>query len=155
MASRESYKHHFASLLVAVADVYDALRTIRPYRQALSVARASTILIQYALSGKLHREYVSAFLKLVGVLTPGRHVVLSDGTRGTIIEAMKDRTLTPMVEDEDGQLYDLSDPSAPGLVEVEEDVVRFDQEYRKAAWRNSGKVRWKPMRSTRLFRVPL
>jgi HD-GYP domain-containing protein (c-di-GMP phosphodiesterase class II) len=123
MASREIYKHHFASLLVAVADVYDALRTIRPYRQALSVARASTILIQDALSGKLHHEYVSAFLKLVGVLTPGRHVVLSDGTRGTIIEALKDHILTPMVEDEEGQLYDLSDPSAPGLMEVGEKNV--------------------------------
>ena len=34
------YTLHFASLLVAVADVYDALRTVRPYRPALTVAKA-------------------------------------------------------------------------------------------------------------------
>jgi HD-GYP domain-containing protein (c-di-GMP phosphodiesterase class II) len=112
---------HLASLLVAVADVYDALRTIRPYRKALSVARASTILIRDAMSGRFHKQYVSAFLQLVGVLAPGRQVILSDGSRGTVVEVRKDCALTPIVEGEDGQSYDLSNPSVLKLAEVEEE----------------------------------
>ena len=67
---------------MAIADVYDALRTVRPYRPAMSVARASTILIRDALAGKLHKEYVSSFLLLINVLTAGRRVVLSDEVAG-------------------------------------------------------------------------
>ncbi|MBP1697357.1 MAG: hypothetical protein H6Q41_2545, partial [Deltaproteobacteria bacterium] len=77
---------HFASLLVAIADVYDALRTVRPYRPALSVAKTATILIKDTLAGKLHREYVSKFLLLLNVLAPGRRVILSDGSSGMIVE---------------------------------------------------------------------
>jgi HD-GYP domain-containing protein (c-di-GMP phosphodiesterase class II) len=46
---------HSASLIVAIADVYDALRTVRPYRPALSVAKTATILIKDTVAGKLHR----------------------------------------------------------------------------------------------------
>ena len=127
-APMNCFEPHFASLLVAVVDVYDALRTIRPYREASSVARASTILIRDAMSGRLHREYVSAFLQLVGVLAPGRPVILSDGSRGTIVEARKDCALTPIVESEDGQLYDLSDPLVPTLAEVEEEGAPLQEE---------------------------
>ena len=79
------YTLHFASSLIAVADVYDALRTVRPYRPAMTVAKASTILIRDAVSGKLHKEYVSSFLLLLNVLAAGRRVVLSDGSRGIIV----------------------------------------------------------------------
>jgi len=121
-ASLKAHKHHFASQVVAVVDVYDALRTIRPYRQALSVARASTILIRDAFSGRLHREYVSTFIQLVGVLAPGRYVVLTDGSHGIIVEIRKDNALTPIVETEEGQKYDLSTPLALGLAEVGEEA---------------------------------
>lgn len=112
---------HFASLLVAVADVYDALRTVRPYRQALTVANAATILIRDALSGKLHREYVSSFLLLLNVLAPGRRVVLSDGSCGIIVETHTGYPLCPMVGDEHGRIRDLSAPSSPTIWEVVED----------------------------------
>ncbi|NWG03454.1 MAG: HD domain-containing protein [Syntrophaceae bacterium] len=112
---------HFASLLVAVADVYDALRTVRPYRQALSVAKAATILIREALSGKLHKEYVSSFLLLLNVLAAGRRVVLSDGSSGIIVETHTGYPLCPMVGDEHGRIRDLSDPSSPTIWEIVED----------------------------------
>jgi HD-GYP domain-containing protein (c-di-GMP phosphodiesterase class II) len=117
------YALHSASYLVAVADVYDALRTVRPYRPALTVAKAATILIKEALSGKLHKDYVSSFLLLVNVLAPGRRVVLSDGTCGMIVETHTGRPLCPMVGDERGRVRDLSDPSAPTLSEVLEDAT--------------------------------
>jgi HD-GYP domain-containing protein (c-di-GMP phosphodiesterase class II) len=112
---------HFASLLVAIADVYDALRTVRPYRPALSVAKTSTILIKDALAGKLHREYVSKFLLLMNVLAPGRRVVLSDGSSGTIVETRDRYPLCPIVSDEHGEVRDLSEPSAPTISEVQEE----------------------------------
>ncbi len=115
------HRLHFASLLVAVADVYDALRTVRPYRPALTVAKAATILIRDALSGKLHKEYVSSFLLLLNVLAAGRRVVLSDGSCGMIVETHTGYPLSPMVGDEHGRIRDLSAPSSPTIWEVVED----------------------------------
>jgi HD-GYP domain-containing protein (c-di-GMP phosphodiesterase class II) len=112
---------HFASLLVAIADVYDALRTVRPYRPALSVAKTSTILIKDALAGKLHKEYVSRFLSLLDVLAPGRRLILSDGSSGIIVETHAWHSLCPIVTDEHGGVRDLSEPLAPTILEVEEE----------------------------------
>ena len=117
------YTLHFSSLLVGVVDVYDALRTVRPYRPALSVAKASTILIREAISGKLHRDYVSTFLLLLNVLVAGQRVVLSDGSRGTIVKTHTGCPLCPMISGEQGVVRDLSDPSAPTIWEVEEDAT--------------------------------
>ena len=111
---------HFASLLIAVADVYDALRTIRPYRPAMSVAKAATILIRDAFSGKLHKEYVSSFLLLLNVLAAGQRVVLSDGSCGMIVETHTGSPLCPMIGDEHGRIRDLSLPSSPTIWEVVE-----------------------------------
>jgi HD-GYP domain-containing protein (c-di-GMP phosphodiesterase class II) len=112
---------HPASHLVAIADVYDALRTVRPYRPAFSVAKTATILIKDALAGKLHTEYVSRFLSLLNVLAPGRRVVLSDGSSGMIVEIHTGYPLCPIVSDEHGQIRDLSKPSAPTVSGIEEE----------------------------------
>jgi len=117
------FKMHFASQLIAIADVYDALRTVRPYRSAMSVAKASTILIRDALSGKLLKEYVSSFLLLLNVLAAGRRVMLSDGSRGIIVETQTGYPLCPMVGDQNGKIRDLSDPSSPTIWEIEEDTA--------------------------------
>jgi len=117
------YTLHFASLLVAIADVYDALRTVRPYRPALTVAKSATILIKDTLAGKLHKEYVSKFLLLLNVLAPGRRIVLSDGSSGMIVETHAGYPLCPIVSDEHGGVRDLSEPSAPTICEVGEDLT--------------------------------
>ena len=122
-ARMPQYALHSASSLVAVADVYDALRTVRPYRQAMTVVQASTFLIRDALAGRLHKEYVSSFLLLINVLAAGRGVVLSDGSRGMIVETHTGRPLCPMVGDDHGRVRDLSLPSAPTIWEVEEDTT--------------------------------
>jgi HD-GYP domain-containing protein (c-di-GMP phosphodiesterase class II) len=119
--NQPQYTLHFASLLVAIADVYDALRTVRPYRPAMTVAKAATILIKDASSGKLHKDYVSRFLLLLNVLAAGRRVVLSDGSCGMIVEVHTGHPLCPIVTDEHGRVLDLSDPSAPTISEVSED----------------------------------
>jgi len=52
-ASLKPHRIHSVSLLIAVTDVFDALRTVRPYRPALSIAKATTILLKDAMAGKL------------------------------------------------------------------------------------------------------
>ncbi len=121
------YPLHFASQLVAVSDVYDALRTVRPYRPALSVEKAATILIRDAFAGKLNKEYVSSFLLLLNVLSPGRKVVLSDGTRGMIVETVTGRPLCPMIGDGQGRVFDLSEPASPTIWEIEEEQPPVSQ----------------------------
>jgi HD-GYP domain-containing protein (c-di-GMP phosphodiesterase class II) len=134
---------HFASLLVAIADVYDALRTVRPYRPALSVAKTATILIKDALAGKLQKEYVSRFLLLLNVLVPGRRVVLSDGSSGMIVETHTGYPLCPVVSDEDGRVRDLSEPSDLTICEVGEDSTG-DPQRRPAAEQPTSSLRPTP-----------
>ena len=122
-AALSSHKLHPASLIVAVADIYDALRTVRPYRPAMSVAKACSILLQEAMSGKLDRGYVSSFIILIDVLAPGRSVVLSDGTRAVILRTRENDPLAPVVEREDGDVYDLSSSSNLSILEVEEETA--------------------------------
>jgi HD-GYP domain-containing protein (c-di-GMP phosphodiesterase class II) len=118
-----SRRPHLASLIVAVADVYDALRTIRPYRPALTIARASSILVEEAISGKLDKHCVSSFLVLLKVLVPGRHIGLSDGSRGVILETHQAAPLVPIVEREDGTVYDLSASAAVWISNVAEEMM--------------------------------
>jgi len=122
-AALSSHKLHPASLIVAVADIYDALRTVRPYRPAMSVAKSCSILLQEAMSGKLDRGYVSLFLTLIGVLAPGRSVVLSDGTRTVILRTNANDPLTPVVEREDGDAQDLSLLSNLSIQEVKDETA--------------------------------
>ena len=119
-AALSSHKLHPASLIVAVADIYDALRTVRPYRPAMSVAKACSILLREAMSGTLDKGYVSSFLTLLEVLAPGRSVVLSDGSRAVILKTRANDPLAPMVEREDGYAYDLSSSPNLSILEVEE-----------------------------------
>jgi HD-GYP domain-containing protein (c-di-GMP phosphodiesterase class II) len=118
-----SLKLHPASLIVAVADIYDALRTVRPYRPALSVTKASTILLREAASGKLDKNYVSSFLMLSKVLVPGRGVILSDGSRAVILEIRDDGPFSLVVEREGGYVDNLSQSSSLRALEIQEEAV--------------------------------
>ena len=62
---------------------------------------------------------------LLKVLVPGRKVVLSNRKQGVIVETYPSNALTPIVETEDGEIFDLSVPSSPDLFEVvEEDSLK-------------------------------
>jgi HD-GYP domain-containing protein (c-di-GMP phosphodiesterase class II) len=122
-AALRSHGLHPASLIVAVADIYDALRTVRPYRPAMSVAKACSILLQETKSGALDRAYVSSFLTLLEVLLPGRSVVLSDGSRAVILKTRVNDPLAPMVEHQDGHVYDLSSSPNLSILEVKEETA--------------------------------
>jgi putative two-component system response regulator len=56
--------------LVGIVDVYDALTSRRPYRDALSADEAARQLRQEMEQGKFARQYVDAFLEVVGASAP-------------------------------------------------------------------------------------
>jgi putative nucleotidyltransferase with HDIG domain len=112
---------HPASRLVAVADVFDALRTIRPYRGALTEVQASNIILQDCQRGMLESACVSALFGLLGLLGVGQRVDLADGGSGTVIAPGGSDRLRPLVETEGGELIDLADPSAHQIAALREE----------------------------------
>ncbi len=97
---------HPVSLLVGVCDVYDALRTARPYRGPLGPAEAVTILLDMARSGKLYPPYVGELLRALGALGPGAAVTLCTGEAGEV-EAPGEDPLRPAIATGRGETLDL------------------------------------------------
>ena len=97
---------HPVSLLVGVCDVYDALRTARPYRGPLGPAEAVTILLDMARSGKLYPPYVGELLRALGALGPGAAVTLCTGEVGEV-EAPGEDPLRPAIATGRGETLDL------------------------------------------------
>ncbi len=116
------YRPHPASLLVAVADTYDAIRTVRPYQtNPFTPAGAASILIAEANKGRLHRVFTSMMIKMVDVLKPGSWVVLDDDRRGQVIANGEYDVLEPLIETEGMEILDLSMPDSPSVVKIEDD----------------------------------
>lgn len=111
---------HPASLLVAVADVYDALRTVRAYQKPRSASAAFTVMLQQAHSGVLHTEFLGIFASILDILRPGIPVVLSDGRRAHIREIRARAPLRPTVDLEDGATLDLARCRDPWLERIGE-----------------------------------
>jgi len=111
---------HPASLLVAVADVYDALRTVRTYQKPRRAGAALTVMMSQARSGILHEEFLGVFAKILDILSPGHPVVLSDGRRARIREASDRNPMRPVVELEDGTILHLARCREPWIETVEE-----------------------------------
>lgn len=71
------------SALVQIADIYDALRSIRSYRGEMAPEQAYAEMKK--MSGThLHSDLVEAFFKAVGVYPPGVLVELDDGHAGIV-----------------------------------------------------------------------
>jgi putative nucleotidyltransferase with HDIG domain len=115
---------HPASLLVSVADVYDALRTIRPYRPARSAEVAFNAILQDTRRGYLHPTYVGAFAGLLELLEPGRRVRLGDGRAAVVLEAGVPDRLRPLVQVDGGPTLDLAAQPDGWIEAVEEDGGR-------------------------------
>ena len=110
---------HPLSMVVAVADIFDALRTVRPYRPAKTPAVALNVMLSVLREGALVRSHVAAFLRLTGFLGPGCLVALADGRRGTVIAPGAD-PLTPVLRMEDGVEVDLAELPWVEVREVDE-----------------------------------
>jgi len=109
--------------LISVVDAYDAITTVRAYKQPMSPIEAMTIL-KNGRGTKFDPYYVDAFISMVGAYPPGAMVRLSSNEIGMVVKAV-DQSGKPMVKmiiDVKGQFFtqeeelDLSGADAQGRV---------------------------------------
>jgi HD-GYP domain-containing protein (c-di-GMP phosphodiesterase class II) len=88
--------HEFAKI-VAVADVYEALTSERPYRKAMSPYRAMEDIIRMGNKKKLDAAVIRAFLKHMSLFPIGSWVELTDGRVGKVLAATDKNFDRPVV----------------------------------------------------------
>jgi HD-GYP domain-containing protein (c-di-GMP phosphodiesterase class II) len=84
------------SLIVSLADVYDALTTHRPYRPPLSPDQAVAEIMKMA-DTQLDPRLVGWFRDMLGVYPPGTCVVLSSGELAVVCQTNHDQPERPEV----------------------------------------------------------
>ena len=99
---------HLVSELVTIADVYDALRSTRPYRGEIPPDKAMEIMQQEAPT-KFNPDLFEGFEKLVGYYPPGTCVRLQSGDVGIVYQTNPDEPRKPhvlLVRHEDDSRYE-------------------------------------------------
>lgn len=82
--------------ILSVCDVYDALSSKRPYKDAVSPHFALSIM--YRMDGTAWMPgHVEQFIKMIGIYPAGTAVLLSDGRRGIVGRVDSDRPVRPDV----------------------------------------------------------
>lgn len=91
-----SPRSHFVGMMVAVADCYDAMRSLRCYQKGLSPEDAYHRMQE--LRGKvLEANLVDQFFSVMGVYPPGTLVRLSNGQFGIVVESNRSDIQRPKV----------------------------------------------------------
>ena len=112
---------HFASRLICIADVYDALRSKRPYRGEIRPDEALAIMHREAAL-KFDADLLEGFTRMVGFYPAGTCVRLSNGSIALSVAASPADPRAPrvlIVRDAEGRpveppaLLDLSAPNPP------------------------------------------
>lgn len=112
---KNGQRPHPLALLTQVADIFDALRTVRPYRGTLSEIDAVNILLSDRAVGRVHDVSVGALVGVLGLLTPGARVRLADGVEATVVGEGEPHRLTALLETDAGDILDLTDPAQPAI----------------------------------------
>ncbi|MCD6253931.1 MAG: HD-GYP domain-containing protein [Thermotogae bacterium] len=97
-----------AAKLVAVADVYDALISERPYKHAQSGHKAISHML--SLAG-VHFDVraLNALIRVFGLYPLGTRILLSSGEEGTVIGMRRGYLSRPVVRLSSGEVVDLSE----------------------------------------------
>lgn len=109
-------KPHPAVNLLSVADVFDAVRTDRPYSKALTPENAVNLILGRARQGLLHKGAVSVLVKLSGLTIRGKKVKLTTGEEATIERENPILPLLPLVTTDSGTKLDLAADRNVGIV---------------------------------------
>ena len=94
---RKGEKIHKFGRIVAIADVYDALTSDRPYRRALSPSEA----LEYIMAGgasQFDYEMVKTFAQVIVPYPEGTLVALSTGEYAVVEEVFQNYPLRPKVK---------------------------------------------------------
>lgn len=101
--------------IIAVADVYDALTTDRPYKKAWNPYKALSNLIQSV--SIYDNNVIGALVRIFGIYPPGTKLVLSNGQKCLVI-GTKNKIYRPLVLCDDGKIIDLSKRKDLKILEV-------------------------------------
>ena len=82
--------------ILAIVDVYDALVTKRPYKEAKSPAEA--IEIMFTMSNKFDIDYFRTFLSVINIYPNGSVIKLSNGETGVVLRQNKSYPLRPVIK---------------------------------------------------------
>lgn len=93
--------------IIAIADVYDAMTAARPYRAPLCTFQ---VIEEFEKAGfqKYNTRFILTFLSRMASLYSNSKVTLSDGRTARIIYLNRQKPSRPIVEDNNGNLIDLS-----------------------------------------------
>lgn len=106
--------HPYAKV-IAVADIYDALVTERPYKKGYSNKDAIAILM--SMTDKLDMDILQAFLSAIILYPVDSQVMLSNGEVAQVVRNNPNLSLRPVVVGlASGNVYDLSSRECSNLV---------------------------------------
>lgn len=107
MGVNENQISPYAKIL-SVADIYDALITERPYKQAFSQRDAVEMIM--SMTGELDINAMKSFLESMILYPVGSIVELSNGRKAKVVKNMPHYILRPTVVDiESGKVYNLGE----------------------------------------------
>ncbi len=119
---RRADKLHMFSRIVSLADVFAAMTSERPYRDAMKPYEAAKTILLKGTANQFDRTLVRGFLDTVALFPIGSTVILSDETHARVLRANPDSHTKPVVEEIDqegqstGRVIDLSDE--PDLIVI-------------------------------------
>lgn len=94
---RQPRKPNLCSILVAIADIYDALRSERSYRESLPPEKAAAIMMD--LRGRdFHPYFLDRFFQIVGIYPHGTLVRLDTGEVGVVYRINPQASGRPLVK---------------------------------------------------------
>jgi len=88
---------HLVSWLVTISDVFDALRSTRPYRGALSAEKIFSIMRE-GIGTNFHPTLLNRFIQMIGVYHRGTLVVLDDNSVGIVYKVNMLNPQRPIVK---------------------------------------------------------
>lgn len=94
------------ALIIAIADVYDAMTAARSYRQPLCPFQ---VIAEFEKDGlqKYKPKYILTFLERIATTYQNNRVMLSDGTTAKIVLLNHNHLSKPLVQLDDGSCLDL------------------------------------------------
>jgi HD-GYP domain-containing protein (c-di-GMP phosphodiesterase class II) len=111
---RTANQIHYLAKIAAVADVYVALVSPRPYRPAMLAYHAIEQILHGARKGLYDPAVVRALLHTISLFPIGSYVEMSDGRIAKVVRSNRDAYMSPVVEVIDsnaggtsGQIVDL------------------------------------------------
>ncbi len=88
--------HPFARI-IAIADVYDALTSVRVYKKAMTPAKTLSLMFKWS-GTDFDKGFLNRFIRLMGIYPPGTIVQLDDNRFALVLETNEATPLKPKVK---------------------------------------------------------